>query len=82
MTLYWTCKEEDLTKIPNDIKYYLENDWLLDNEGTIVFQSLDDTYKAIKSIYPLATYDIKIKDAFITIENFDSHLWELKEYRK
>ena len=83
MNVYWTCKEEDLKKIPKDIKYWLEHDWLLDEgEGTIVFESLDDTHKAIMSIYPLAQYSLDIGDNFATVENFDNHLWELKEYRK
>ena len=83
MNVYWTCKEEALKKIPKDIKYWLEHDWLLDEgEGTIVFESLDDTHKAIMSIYPLAQYSLDIRDNFATVENFDNHLWELKEYRK
>lgn len=83
MKVYWTCKEKDLKKIPKDIKYWLENDWLLEEqEGTIVFESLDDTHKAIISIYPLARYSFNMRDNFATVENFDDHLWELKEYRK
>jgi hypothetical protein len=30
MIVYWTCKEEDLRKIPSDIDCSLEHDWLLD----------------------------------------------------
>jgi hypothetical protein len=83
MDIYWTCKEKDLKKIPKKIKYWLEHDWLLDgDEGTIVFESLDDTHKAIMSIYPLAQYSLDVRDNFATVENFDNHLWELKEYRK
>ena len=83
MNVYWTCKEEDLKKIPSDIKYGLEHDWLLnEDEGTVVFSSLDDTHRVIMSIYPLARYILKMRDTFATVEEFDNHLWELKEYRK
>ena len=83
MNIYWTCKEENLKKIPKDIKYWLEHDWLLDeSEGTVVFESLDDAHRAIMSIYPLARYSFNIRDSFATIESFDDRLWELKEYRK
>jgi hypothetical protein len=83
MNIYWTCKEEDLKKIPKDIKYRLEHDWLLDEgEGTIVFESLDNALRAIISIYPLAQYSFNMRNNFAIVENFDDHLWELKEYRK
>lgn len=83
MIVYWTCKEEDLKKIPSDINCSLEHDWLLDEgEGTVVFSSLDDTHRTIMSIYPLATYILKMRDTFAMVEEFDDHLWELKEYRK
>ena len=83
MNVYWTCREENLKQIPKDIKYWLEHDWLLDEgEGTIVFESLDDAHRAIISIYPLARYSLNMRDNFATVENFDDHLWELKEYRK
>lgn len=83
MNVYWTCKEKDLSNIPQNIKYWLEHDWLLDeDEGTIIFESLDDAHRAIMSIYPLAQYSFNIKNNFATVENFDDHLWELKEHRK
>ena len=83
MNVYWTCKEKDLEKIPKDIKYWLEHDWLLGkSEGTIVFESLDDAHKAIISIYPLARYFFNMRDNSAIVENFDDHLWELKENRK
>lgn len=82
MTVYWICKEKDLKLIPKDVKYGLEHDWLLDEgEGTIVFESLDDAHETIMSIYPLAKYSFEMRDNFATVENFDDHLWELKEYR-
>jgi hypothetical protein len=56
---------------------------LLDEgEGTVVFYSLDDTHRTIMSIYPLATYILKMRDTFAMVEEFDDHLWELKEYWK
>lgn len=83
MNVYWTCKEKDLEKIPEDIEYWSEHDWLLnEGEGTIVFESLDDAHRAIISIYPLARYSFAMRDNSAIVESFDDHLWELKEYRK
>jgi hypothetical protein len=86
MQVIWDgCKSsKDLEKIPQDIIYGLEHDWLIEDSGSIIFHSLDDAYRAIKAIYPLATYTLEVNNSYATIfiENFDNHLYELKEYRK
>ena len=78
------CKNvKDLIKIPTNIPFGMDTDWIGGEGGTISFSSLDDAYRAIKAIYPLATYSMEIDNShiFIHIENFDNHLYELKEYR-
>lgn len=83
MIVVWECKENDLKKIPEEILYGMDESWLTRNEGLVYFKTLDDAYHAIKNIYPLATYSMKINNSYIHvyIENFDNHLYELKGYR-
>lgn len=82
MRVYWSCAEDNLEKIPKDIQYWREHDWLLeDNTGTITTQSLDDMHKIITSIYPLATYTLEINSTSAIIKDFDDRQYELKEFR-
>ena len=75
----------------SSIKYYelsnifdLDNDYLHPRETcTLIFDSADECIKAIKLLYPNATFNLSYNMAYYCgqVCNFDDHLWELKEYR-
>lgn len=85
MTINWYTKKEYADCIQREITFDLDNDCLSpDDKCTFVFQSADDCIKAIKHLFPNATFNLSFDLAYTTgyVEDFDDHLWELKEYRK
>lgn len=85
MEIYWYTKKKYVRRIPAEIKFDLENDYLTeDEECTFTFHSADDCIRAIQSLFPYATFSLEFDLTYESGEvvNFDDHLWELKEYRK
>ena len=85
LKVLWYYNTEIIDKIPKYIKFYIDNDYLNeDNFCTFIFDSISDVIEVIQLLYPIATFDIKIdlnyKSAIIN--NFDNHLYEYKKYRK
>ena len=76
--------KSDINKIPKEIKYYIENDWIYEKDScSITFQSLDDFCAAIYIIYPFASFTIEvINSSYANIKDFDNGIWQLKENRK
>ena len=84
LKVLWYYNTEIIDKIPKYIKFYIDNDYLNENNFcTFIFDSISDAIEVIQLFYPIATFDIKIdlnyKSAIIN--NFDNHLYEYKKYR-
>lgn len=79
LLIYWTAKKEYISKISGKIDFDLDNDYLSEDENcTYTFFSLDECYKAISLLCPLATFSIKFDSSYKSayICDFDDHLWE------
>lgn len=83
--IYWYTKKEYAEKLYNKVEFDLDNDFYLPTDScTYVFSSADECLKAIRILFPMATFSIAfdISQDVGQVSNFDDHLWELKEYRK
>lgn len=83
--IYWYTKKEYAEKLYNKVEFDLDNDFYLPTDScTYVFSSADECLKAIRILFPMATFSIAfdISQDVGQVSNFDGHLWELKEYRK
>lgn len=83
--IYWYTKKEYAEKLYNKVEFDLDNDFYLPTDScTYVFSSADECLKAIRILFPMATFFIAfdISQDVGQVSNFDDHLWELKEYRK
>jgi hypothetical protein len=79
MEVYWHTKKEHIDHLRGEVVFDLDNDYLSEDENcTYTFFSLDECYKAISLLYPLATFNIKfnVSDKSAHICDFDDHLWE------
>lgn len=84
MEVYWHTKKEHIDRLRGEVVFDLDNDYLLPIETcTLIFNSADECIKAIKLLYPNATFNLSYNMAYYCgqVCNFDDHLWELKEYR-
>lgn len=84
MEIYWHTKKEHIDHLRGEVVFDLDNDYLLPTETcTLIFNSADECIKAIKFLYPNATFNLSYNMAYYCgqVCNFDDHLWELKEYR-
>ena len=84
MEVYWHTKKEYIDWLRDKVVFDLDNDYLHPRETcTLIFSSADECIKAIKLLYPNATFNLSYNMAYYCgqVCNFDDHLWELKEYR-
>ena len=84
MEVYWHTKKEHIDRLRDEVDFDLDNDYLHPRETcTLIFNSADECIKAIKLLYPNATFNLSYNMAYYCVQvcNFDDHLWELKEYR-
>ena len=84
MEVYWHTKKEHIDHLRGEVVFDLDNDYLLPIETcTLIFNSADECIKAIKFLYPNATFNLSYNMAYYCgqVCNFDDHLWELKEHR-
>ena len=84
MEVYWYTKKEYSEKLYGKVEDDFDNDYYLPiDECTYVFQSADECLKAIRILFPMATFSLSFDMNYNCgqVCNFDDHLWELKEYR-
>ena len=84
LEIYWHTKKEYSEKLYGKVEYDFDNDYLLPIETcTYIFQSADDCLKAIRILFPMATFSLSfdMSQEVGQVCHFDDHLWELKEYR-
>lgn len=84
MEIYWHTKKEYSEKLYGKVEYDFDNDYYLPvEECTYVFQSADECLKAIRILFPMATFSLSfdMSQEVGQVCHFDDHLWELKEYR-
>ena len=84
MEVYWHTKKEHIDHLRGEVVFDLDNDYLHPRETcTLIFSSADECIKAIKFLYPNATFNLSYNMAYYCgqVCDFDDHLWELKEYR-
>ena len=61
LKVLWYYNTEIIDKIPKYIKFYIDNDYLNENNFcTFIFDSVSDVIEVIQLLYPIATFDIKI----------------------
>ena len=84
MKIYWHTKKEHINHLSGEVIFDLDNDYLQSADTcTLIFKSADDCIKAIKFLYPNATFNLSFNMTYNRgqVCDFDDHLWELKEYR-
>lgn len=83
MVFNWFYKKEMIDRIPDGIKFDVDNDYLNEasNCCTFMFYSYDDLIRVIKTLYPYASFvldfDLSYTDVFV--EEFKTNQYMLKE---
>lgn len=83
MVFNWFYKKEMINRIPNGIKFDVDNDYLNEasNCCTFMFYSYEDLMTVIKTLYPYASFilEIDLTSTNIFVEEFKTNHYILKE---